>query len=182
VLRLLDTGTCIFDTRKDGSQMADRAMDVYLNDHLAGAMLGTELAEHIRDQHEGTPLGDLMRSIAAQIEEDRQTLLDLMDRMSVSRNPVKQATGWIAEKASRVKFSGLASGEPDHGAFMALESLTLGVAGKACLWRTLKEVASHYPPLASADLDGLIARAEAQHTTLEGERLAAGRHALLSEG
>jgi len=25
--------------------MADKAMDVYLNDHLAGAMLGSELAK-----------------------------------------------------------------------------------------------------------------------------------------
>jgi hypothetical protein len=162
--------------------MADTAMDIYLNDHFAGAMLGSDLAGQIRDRHEGTPLGDRMRTIAAQIEEDRQTLDELMDGMSVSRNPIKQVTGWMAEKTSRVKFSGLVSGEPDHGAFMALESLTLGVAGKACLWKALKEVANQYPPLASTDLDGLIKRAEAQHDVLEGERLAAGRHALVSDG
>jgi len=162
--------------------MADRAMDVYLNDHLSGAMLGSDLARQIRDRHEATPLGVVMRSIAAQIEEDRETLVDLMERLGVARNPVKQATGWVAEKASRVKFSGLASGEPDHGAFMALESLTLGVTGKLCLWRTLKEVQGHYPPLASTDLDGLIARAEAQQATLEGERLTAGRRALSGAG
>jgi hypothetical protein len=43
-------------------------MDVYLNDHLAGAMLGSDLAEQIRDRHEGTPLGDVMGSIAPEIE------------------------------------------------------------------------------------------------------------------
>ena len=46
-------------------------MDVYLNDHLAGATLGSDLAQHIRDQNEGSPLGDVMGSIAPQIEEDR---------------------------------------------------------------------------------------------------------------
>jgi hypothetical protein len=51
--------------------MADKAMDVYLNDHLAGATLGSELAEQIRNRHEGTPLGEVMRSIAPQVEEDR---------------------------------------------------------------------------------------------------------------
>lgn len=162
--------------------MADRAMDVYLNDHLAGATLGSTLAEQIRDRHEGTPLGDLMRTIAAQIEEDRQTLIDLMERMDVSRNPVKQATGWLAEKASRLKFSGAGSGEPDHGAFMALESLTLGVAGKLSLWQALEQVKGDYPELTSADLDGLIARAQAQHGTLEQQRLAAGQRALASSG
>src|SRR6202022_1518283 len=101
--------------------------DVYLNDHLAGAALGTDLAEQIRKRHEDTPLGELMRSITAQIEEDRQALVDLMERMDVAQNPIKQAAGWVAEKASRVKFSGASSGEPDHGAFMALESLSLGI-------------------------------------------------------
>ena len=98
--------------------------------------------------------------------------------MGTSKNPVKQASGWLAEKASRVKFSGAVSGEPDHGAFMALESLTLGVEGKMALWKALKEVADQYPPLASMNLDELIDRAEAQHSALEPERLAAARRAL----
>jgi hypothetical protein len=161
--------------------MADRAMDVYLNDHLAGATLGSNLAEQIRDRHEGTPLGDVMRTIAAHVEEDRRTLIEMMERLDVSRNPAKQATGWVAEKASRVKFSGVVSGEPDHAAFMALESLTLGVAGKLSLWQVLEQVKGGYPALASADLGNLIARARAQYATLEEQRLAAGRRALAGE-
>jgi hypothetical protein len=158
--------------------MADRAMRVYLNDHLAGAILGSALAEQIRDRAKGTPLGEVMESIAAEIEEDRQTLLNLMRRMGTRKNPIKQATGRIAELASRVKFSGLLSGEPEHGAFLALESLTLGVAGKACLWTALKKVSGTYPLLSPADLDALIDRAESQHSVLERERIAAGRRAL----
>jgi hypothetical protein len=162
--------------------MADRAMDVYLNDHLAGATLGSNLAAQIRDRHEGTPLGEVMRTIAAQVEEDRRTLIALMERLDVSSNPVKRASGWVAEKASQVKFSGVASGEPDHGAFMALESLTLGVLGKLSLWQALEQVESDYPQLAPADLDELVARAEAQHATLEQQRLAAGKRALANDG
>ena len=64
------------------------------------------------------------------VQEDRERLVDLMDRMHVARNPIKQATGWLVEKTSRVKFSGMGSGEPDQSAFMALESLTLGGGGK----------------------------------------------------
>jgi hypothetical protein len=162
--------------------MADRAIDVYLNDHLAGATLGTDVAEQIRQRHEGTPLGELMGSIAPQIEEDRQTLVDLMERMNTSKNPIKQAAGWVAEKASRVKFSGAGSGEPDHGAFMALETLALGVEGKASMWKALKAVQSQYPPLASTNLDELIERADTQHGALERERLAAGAVALGNNG
>jgi len=53
--------------------MADKPMDVYLNDHLAGGHAWDDLVEQIRDRHEGTPLGDVMGSIAPEIEDDRQT-------------------------------------------------------------------------------------------------------------
>ncbi len=139
--------------------MADKALDVYLNDHLAGAMLGSDLAEQIKARNQGTALGELMGSLAPQIEEDRRTLIRLMDRLDSARNPVKQATTWVAEKASRVKFSGLTSGEPELGGFMALEALTLGVQGKRSMWLALKEVRGHYEPLASINLDELIERA-----------------------
>jgi len=158
--------------------MADKSMDVYLNDHLAGAMLGIALAEQLREANEGTPLGDVLSVLAPQIEEDRQTLIDLMDRLGTSRNPVKQATTWFAEKATRPKFSGLTSGEPEVGTFMALENLTLGVEGKVSLWRVLQEVSDRYAPLQSLDLDDLTQRAERQHDALEGERVAAGKRAL----
>lgn len=92
-------------------------------------------------------------AIAPQIEEDRDTLVDLMERLDTSKNLVKQATTWVAEKASRVKFGGASSGEADHGAFMALETLTLGVEGKASLWIALEEVADRYPALQATDLD-----------------------------
>ena len=158
--------------------MADNPLDVYLNDHLAGAMLGSDLAEQIRSQNEGTALGQLMESLAPQIDQDRQTLIELMQQLDSSKNPVKQATAWIAEKASRVKFSGMTSGEPELGRFMALETLTLGVRGKACMWTALRQVADQHPAIASLDLDELINRARTQEDALERERLVAGTRAL----
>jgi hypothetical protein len=161
--------------------MADNAIDVYLNDHLAGAMLGSDLAEQIGARNHGTALGQLMESLAPQIEQDRQTLIELMRRLDSSKNPVKQATGWIAEKASRAKLSGMTSGEPELGTFMALETLALGVRGKACLWTALKQVADQHPPIASMNLDELIDRAHTQHHALEVERLAAAARALANQ-
>jgi hypothetical protein len=161
--------------------MADNPLDVYLNDHLAGAMLGSDLAEQIRSQNEGTSLGQLMESLAPQIDQDRQTLIELMQQLNSSKNPVKQATAWIAEKASRVKFSGMTSGEPELGRFMALETLTLGVRGKACMWNALRRVADQHPAIASLNLDELVNRARAQEDALERERLAAGTRALTNQ-
>lgn len=158
--------------------MADKAMDVYLNDHLAGAMLGRDLAEQIRSRNQETPLGELMKSLAPQIEEDRQTLIGLMERMHISKNPAKQAGAWVTEKVTRAKFGGMISGERQLGTFMAVESLALGVLGKLSLWRALAQVAHQHPAIASVDLDELIERAQTQYDLLEHQRLAASRHAL----
>lgn len=161
--------------------MAHKAMDVYLQDHLGGATLGAALAEQIGEYAEGMALAGVMATMYVEIEEDRRTLLDLMERLGAGQRPVKQATGWLAEKASRVKFSGLSSGDRDHGLFMALESLALGVQGKRSLWVALREVRADHPPLADIDLDGLIARAEHQYATLEPERVAVGRRSLSAD-
>ena len=161
--------------------MSDNSIGVYLNDHLGGSMLGTELAAEIRDRAEGQPLGEAMRPIAAEIEEDQATLSELMDRMDISRNPVKAATGWLAEKASRVKFSGATAGDADYGTFMALETLRLGVAGKECLWRALRQAADQHPALAELNFDQLIERAVRQQQVLEEERMKAGATALTAD-
>lgn len=158
--------------------MADKELDTYLNDHLSGATFGRDLAAQIRDRAEETALGPVMARIAAEIAEDRQSLVELMDRLGTAASPVKQATTWVTEKLSRVKFSGATAGEPDLGLFLALEALTLGVKGKLALWTALDAVAADYPPLAEIDLGTLIARARSQEEMLEGERLAAARRAL----
>jgi hypothetical protein len=160
--------------------MADKPMEVYLNDHLAGAMFGADLARQIESRTEGTPLGMRIQGLAAEIEADRQTLSDLMERMGVATNPVKQATTWLAEKVSRIKLSGLGGASRELGLFMALETLSLGVEGKASLWRMLQEVQDRYSQLDPSRLDELLARAQAQREVLEAERAAAGRRAFAS--
>ena len=39
---------------------SDEMLGIYLNDHLAGSTAGLELAEKLRDQNQGTELGELM--------------------------------------------------------------------------------------------------------------------------
>jgi hypothetical protein len=150
--------------------MAHKTLDTYLNDHLGGSMLGSDLAEQIRDRSNGTPLGDVMSRIAAEINEDRQTLLDLMGQLGTTRNPVKEASAWLAEKTSRIKLRG-ATGEPDHGLFMAVETLMLGVRGKLAMWTAFERITDKHPGLKAANLGELIARAQSQLDALERERL-----------
>lgn len=154
------------------------ALDTYLNDHLAGATLGADHARQLQEGNEGTPLGEVMAEIAPQIDEDRDVLIDLMERLGTTENALKKATAWMAEKAGRPKFSGATSGDPQLGTFLAVEALSLGVEGKHCLWSALSLVADRFPELAGVDFEALMARAKAQRAALEEQRAIAAVIAL----
>ena len=158
--------------------MAHRPIDVYLNDHLAGATFGADLARQLEARTEGTDFQPEMSRLATEIEADLDTLIDLMDRMGATRSPSKQVTAWVAEKASRLKLTGLTSGGDELGTFLSLEALSLGVEGRVSLWTTLRELRDRYRELLSADLDDLLQRAHRQRQVLETERIAAARRAL----
>lgn len=161
--------------------MAQRPLDVYLNDHFAGATFGADLARQLEAQAEGTDLQPEMTRLAAEIEADLDTLNDLMKRMGCTRNPSKQVAAWVAEKASRVKLTGLTSPSDELGTFLSIEALSLGIEGKAALWATLRELRDHDPELQSTDLDDLLQRAQRQRQVLETERIAAAKRSLTTE-
>jgi hypothetical protein len=89
---------------------------------------------------------------------------------------VKQAAAWLAEKASRLKFSGASAAE--LGTFEALEFLALGIFGKRLLWRALRTALAGDPRAADVDFDELATRAEAQFDAVEERRLDFARRAL----
>lgn len=162
--------------------MAHTALDVYLNDHLAGSTLGRDLARQLESQNEGTPLGERMGSIASAIEADREALEDLMERLGTTANPLKQSVTWLTEKVARLKFSGTTTGDRELGTFLALETLSLGVEGKLSLWQALAAIAGDEPALREMDLPDLMRRAETQRVALERERLALVPEALGNDG
>jgi hypothetical protein len=151
--------------------MARNGLDVYLNDHLAGSTMGLDLARRLASQAEGA-LGEVMAGIADEIERDRETLERLMDRVGTSQNPVKQGITWMAEKASRLKFSGATTGDRELGTLLALETLSLGVEGKRCLWESLALIPDADPAIQELDLSELMARAASQRASIDRERLA----------
>ena len=60
---------------KNAQQTRQELLGVYLNDHLAGAMAGTELARRMaRAAQPGTATATALRRLAAEIDEDRSAL------------------------------------------------------------------------------------------------------------
>ena len=148
-----------------------RMLATYLNDHLAGATAGVELARRARDQNEGTPLGRFLGGLAGDIEEDRESLKAVMARLDVGTDRLKVAAGWVGEKAGRLKPNNRLFGYSPLSRLIELEGLALGVEGKRSLWQVLRNL--NDSRLSEFDFDALLERARAQRDALQERRLAA---------
>ena len=155
--------------------MNPKLRSIYLNDHLAGATGGAELAKRAASSNTESELGAFLERLAAEIEEDRQALLDAMDRLGVRPDPVKRTVGWTAEKLGRLKLNGQLRGYSPLSRLVELEGLHIGISGKLSTWQVL--AATSADELEGVDLDELIARAQAQLAGLEPFRIAAAREA-----
>ncbi|MBV9465306.1 MAG: hypothetical protein JO206_08990 [Solirubrobacterales bacterium] len=143
---------------------------IYLNDHLAGATAGRELARRAAAHNRGSSYGEFLEQLAGEIEEDRESLLEAMRSTGVGRDRLKVIAGWGAEKLGRLKLNGRLLGYSPLSRVVELEALALGVSGKLALWRSLTELQAERPELAEIDLRGLIERAELQLSRLELQR------------
>jgi hypothetical protein len=143
----------------------------YLNDHLAGATAGVELARRARGQNEGTSLGRFLDELTSEIEQDRETLKTIMARLEVGTDRFKVAAGWVGEKAGRLKPNNRLFGYSPLSRLIELEGLALGVEGKRSLWQSLRHLDDSR--LAEFDFESLLERARRQRDALQERRLAA---------
>jgi hypothetical protein len=148
-------------------------LGIYLNDHLAGATAGSELARRMTRSHRGQEEDGQLNRLAAEIKQDRSALLDIMASLGVAVRAYKVGAAWIGEKAGRLKFNGRLLARSPLSDLEELELLRLGVEGKAAGWRTLRTQANTDARLDADRLDGLISRAKSQVDELEELRVRA---------
>jgi hypothetical protein len=152
-------------------------LGIYLNDHLAGAVGGGDLAERLADAETNCVGGDVLAAIAAEVAEDRSALMSIMAALGVPVRRYKMVAAWVAEKAARLKPNGRIFARSPLSRVIELEVLRLGVEGKAAAWRTLRTLADTDPRLDAAQLDKLIDRARRQIDQLERLRVRAAADA-----
>ena len=147
-------------------------ISTYLNDHLAGSAGALDLLTSLEDAATGDPgFTDALRILRADIEQDRDTLIAVMERVGSEPQTVKQLGGRVGEKALRVKSSERVTGSPALSRLLKTEALALGIEGKAAGWGALR--AAGDGRLDEVDFDALIARAHDQRSRLEPHRLGA---------
>ncbi|HEX6354113.1 hypothetical protein [Actinophytocola sp.] len=155
----------------------DTLLGIYLNDHLAGAVAGGDLAKRLA----GAERQEAFARLAAEIEEDRAALLDMMAALDVPVRRYKTVLAWAAEKVARLKPNGHVLTRSPLSRVVELEVLRLGVEGKAAGWRTLRTRAERDSRLDVVRLDTLIDRATRQIDELERLRLRAAAKAFAGD-
>jgi hypothetical protein len=153
-------------------------LDIYLKDHLAGAVVGSELAAKLSADNADGPLGTFLADLSREIERDKETLERMMETLGVQPDSLKQAGAWVVEKASRLMLTDTFHGNADLKLLLQLETLAIGIEGKGDLWRALRTVPKSELEV-DVDLDALAGRAHDQRALLEEHRLVAARAALV---
>jgi hypothetical protein len=150
----------------------------YMHDHLAGARFAINLLETLRGDKQSLEVRRLADELIREIEEDRQILQHLADKIGKPQNTLKEGAAWLAQKASLWKLGGEG---PSLSTFEALETLSLGILGKLALWRALRVLQSTEPILFETNFEQLCAKAENQYFRVENMRIKLVPTALTSD-
>jgi hypothetical protein len=149
-------------------------LSTYLQDHRAGAEMGVNLAQRLRDENAETAYEDFLTLLARQIEEDVLTLDETMEAFGVEKAPLKTAGAKVGEVFGRLKPNEHLTGYSPLSRVQELEMLRAGVHGKLALWDSLYEISESDERLDPDGLQSLIERAESQLAGLrEHHRMAA---------
>lgn len=151
-------------------------LGIYLNDHLAGATGGMELAKRLAGTDDEWS-GGRLRSVADEVAEDRAALVKIMETLRIPVRQYKVVAGWAGEKVARLKLNGRLLSRSPLSRLIELEAMRLGVEGKAAAWRALLTRADHDDRLDVSQLRRLLERARRQSETLEELRVRAAAEA-----
>lgn len=159
------------------SPIPGRYLPIYLNDHLAGATGGVELARRLRASNKGDrEMGEPLARICGELEADRETLIRLLERLEIDRHPLKPLLARLAERLGRLKLNGQLRGYSPLSRVLELEVLAAGIGGKMQLWNALAECFGD--SLDGFDFQALAERADRQGQRVEELHLAATKRAL----
>lgn len=155
----------------------DKFLRTYLNDHLAGAEAGLQLARDCRAHNPSGALGGFLAELIEDIEHDRNVLRDLYSRVHSTENVLKKTTTWLASKMGRLKLENVLLQYSNLTRLEELEALVLGIRGKLALWDALQEACGTDPRFEDVDFEALRTRAARQVEAAEKHRLNAAKKA-----
>jgi hypothetical protein len=153
-----------FGSRRNGASrqsVTSRLLRIYLQDHHAAAAGGVALANRALGPH---------HPLAEQIARDREALEQVMRQFSIAPSAIKVGVVRVAERVGRLKLNGRLFERSPLSSVIELETLVVGVRGKAALWTALQRA---NVSLEDVDLEALADSAKVQEAELDVLRLSA---------
>ena len=152
----------------------------YLDDHLAGAAAGIQLAERCRDRDPESELGHVLHALLIEIQHDREVLERVIRVLGGSPNTIKRATALGAERMSSLRMSlpMIGPGSRESARLEEIEVLSLGIEGKRLMWAALAQLSSTDERLSEFPFPDLKRQARSQRDRLERFRLRLAAQAL----
>lgn len=165
------------DSTRTEDRSADQRMllQIYLNDHRAGAAGALAMLRRSAGSNQGTPLGATLEALIDEIEADAETLDRVLDHLDLTPSPVKQLLAKVAERVGRLKMNGRLRGYSPLSRVLEIEGLLAGIDAKRKLWLALRALSPN-GAMSDIDLCALSERAESQR-----ERLISHHHEAVIE-
>jgi hypothetical protein len=148
------------------SASPERLLEIYLSDHAAAAKAGSALARRVARNNASSFLGEPLRKLADEVEEDRRTLKHVISELGLRRSRAKEAIAWAGERAGRLKPNGQLAKYSPLSRVLELEALSVGITGKLALWESL-QITHVRTSLPDVDLEALAARAQRQRDEVD---------------
>ena len=117
-----------------------RRLATFLNDHLAVATAGVELARRARSSNRDTPYAPLLDRLADDLATDRALLRETMAALDVRADPFKPGAAWLGEKLGRLKPNDSLLSYSPLSRVVELEGLQAAVTLLHALWAALDEL------------------------------------------
>lgn len=115
---------------------------VYLNDHLAGSVAGSQRFDRVAEILRSTPVGPAIAEVGAQVSEESEELRQIVIGFEVAtQNLAKQAGAWLGERVARLKAGRRAVRQSPMRTLLEVELLRSALVGKLGTWQTLEDLA-----------------------------------------
>jgi hypothetical protein len=140
----------------------NRYLEIYLDDHRAGATGGLRLARRLWRNNAKSPWAGELEELTHRIERDSRTLAQVRDALGMDGGTLKAVAALAGERIARLKPNGHLLGYSPLSRVVEVEGLMAGVSAKRRLWAALEKVQEFSDGLEQFDFEGLGDEAESQ--------------------
>lgn len=147
--------------------MNDDVLHAYLQHHWAASSAGTALFQRVGRSHSDPYVADRVRQLAKEVNEDRESLRQIIMATGAAPSRIAATTGRALEFAGRFKPNGRVVRRSPLSDLLEVEALRDAVFGKRSGWQLLRAVCEGDVRLDRQQLDELVRRADDQLARLE---------------